>query len=74
MATAYSQLRATFTRLSRFSHLSSIAGWDMQTMMPPEGSRARSEALAELSVLQHQILTAGKVGEWLEQAKQEDPL
>jgi carboxypeptidase Taq len=72
MATAYSQLRATFTRLSRFSHLSSIAGWDMQTMMPPEGSRARSEALAELSVLQHQILTAGKVGEWLEQAKQED--
>ncbi len=72
MTTAYSQLRTTFTRLSRFSHLSSIAGWDMQTMMPPEGSKARSEALAELSVLQHQILTAGKVGEWLEQAKQED--
>ena len=72
MTTAYSQLRATFTRLSRFSHLSSIAGWDMQTMMPAEGSKARSEALAELSVLQHQILTAPQVGEWLQQARQED--
>ncbi|WAT02479.1 carboxypeptidase M32 [Rouxiella chamberiensis] len=72
MTTAYSQLRATFTRLSRFTHLSAVAGWDMQTMMPPEGSKARSEALAELSVLHHQILTAPKVGEWLEQATQED--
>ncbi|MFZ4832113.1 carboxypeptidase M32 [Rouxiella sp. Mn2063] len=72
MTTAYSQLRATFTRLSRFEHLGSIAGWDMQTMMPMNGGRARSEALAELSVLQHQILTNKQVGQWLEQAKQED--
>jgi carboxypeptidase Taq len=47
----------------RFSHLSAIAGWDMFAMMPPGGSAARGEALAELSVLQHQILTDKKVGE-----------
>ena len=68
---AYDHLRALFSRLSRFGHLSAIAGWDMQTMMPPGGSKARSEALAELSVLQHQILTAQSTGELLDRAQQE---
>lgn len=70
-ATAYGQLRALFTRLARFDHLSAISGWDMQTMMPPGGNKARSEALAELSVLKHQILTAQKTGELLAHAQQE---
>ncbi|HEJ7010050.1 TPA: carboxypeptidase M32, partial [Serratia marcescens] len=68
---AYDLLRALFSRLSRFGHLSAIAGWDMQTMMPPGGSKARSEALAELSVLQHQILTAQSTGALLDRAQQE---
>lgn len=68
----YQQLVRTFQRLSRFSHLSAIAGWDMATMMPPGGSSARGEALAELGVLQHQILTAKNVGEQLAGAEQEN--
>lgn len=70
-SSAYQELRTLFTRLSRFEHLSSISGWDMQTMMPPGGSKARSEALAELSVLKHQILTAQKTGALLDRAQQE---
>ncbi|WP_034914944.1 carboxypeptidase M32 [Erwinia sp. 9145] len=65
MPSAYENLTKTFTRLSRFGHLSAIAGWDMMTMMPPGGSSARGEALAELSVLRHEILTAKEVGQWL---------
>ncbi|PRD13479.1 carboxypeptidase M32 [Pantoea coffeiphila] len=72
MSSAYANLTRTFQRLSRFGHLAAITGWDMQTMMPAGGSRARGEALAELSVLRHEILTAKQVGEWLDQAKQED--
>lgn len=68
----YQQLTRTFTRLSRFSHLSAMAGWDMFTMMPPGGSQARGEALAELSVLQHQILTDKNVAVWLAGAAQEN--
>ncbi|WP_105648127.1 carboxypeptidase M32 [Cronobacter dublinensis] len=68
----YQQLSRTFLRLSRFSHLSAIASWDMFSMMPPGGSRARGEALAELSVLQHQILTDKKMADWLRGAEQED--
>ncbi|MBV7403278.1 carboxypeptidase M32 [Enterobacter sp. ENT03] len=68
----YQQLTRIFTRLSRFSHLSAMAGWDMFTMMPPGGSQARGEALAELSVLQHQILTDKNVAVWLAGAAQEN--
>lgn len=71
MTSAYQQLCATFQRLSRFSHVSAIAGWDMQTTMPPGGSAARGEALAEMSVLQHQILTDKRLGDWLDQAEQQ---
>ena len=71
MTTAYQQLRHTFTRLNRFSHLGAITHWDMQTMMPPDGSKARSEALAELDVLRHQLLTDPKVGTLLTAAAQE---
>ncbi|STV26955.1 thermostable carboxypeptidase 1 [Klebsiella pneumoniae subsp. ozaenae] len=70
--TPYQQLTRTFQRLSRFSHLAAIAGWDMFAMMPPGGSVARGEALAELGVLQHQILTDKKVGQWLQEARQQD--
>jgi len=71
VTSAYQHLTKTFQRLSRFGHLSAIAGWDMQTMMPAGGSRARGEALAELSVLQHEILTAKPIAGWLDQAEQE---
>lgn len=71
MVSAYQQLHRTFARLSHFSHLGAIAGWDMHTMMPAGGSQARGAALAELSVLQHQILTAPQVADWLAQAEQE---
>ncbi|MFU9137390.1 carboxypeptidase M32 [Erwinia tasmaniensis] len=70
MSSAYENLTKTFTRLSRFGHLSAIAGWDMMTMMPPGGSAPRGAALAELSVLQHEILTAKQVGQWLDEAEQ----
>lgn len=70
--TAYQQLCATFQRLSRFGHLMAIAGWDMQTMMPSGGSQARGAALAELSVLRHEILTRPQMRDWLREAEQSD--
>ncbi len=71
MTAAYQELSRTFQRLARFGHLGAIAGVDMQTTMPPGGSPARGEALAEMSVLQHQILTDKSLGELLAAAGQE---
>lgn len=69
---SYNQLSRIFLRLSRFDHLNAIAGWDMATMMPVNGSQARSEALAELSVLRHQILSDKKIATLIKEAAQED--
>lgn len=71
-STNYQQLTRAFQRLSRFSHLSAIASWDMFTMMPPGGSQARGEALAELNVLEHQLLTDPKVATWIAGAQHEE--
>lgn len=56
--TTYQQLEGRFTRLHRYAHLGAMAGWDQLTMMPSGGNEARAEAMAELSVLMHDTLTA----------------
>lgn len=70
---AYSALATTFTRLYRYSHLGSMAGWDQAAMMPPKGNGARGAALAELQVLMHQTLTDAKLKSLL-QAASDEPL
>lgn len=54
-------MEATFTRLYRYAHLASIAGWDQAAMMPPKGNEARAKAMAELQVLMHHTLTSGEL-------------
>ncbi len=71
MTSAYQQLSRTFQRLSRFGHLGAIAGVDMQTTMPPGGSQARGEAMAELSVFMHELLTDKRLGGLFDAAQQE---
>ncbi|MGL5003774.1 MAG: carboxypeptidase M32, partial [Casimicrobium sp.] len=71
-ATAYADLSHTFTRLYRFKHLASIAGWDHAAMMPKKGNDARSAAMAELGVLMHNMLTDATLKKKLDAAEQEN--
>lgn len=66
MSDPYLALEARFTRLHRYAHLGAMAGWDQLTMMPPGGSEARAEAVAELDVLVHDTLTADETRRLLE--------
>ena len=68
---SYSKLAQRFTQLHHFAHLGAICGWDRATMMPDGGNEARSAALAELSVLMHQRLTAPELAEWFATAQEE---
>lgn len=72
MSTAYADLTRTFTRLYRFRHLASMAGWDHAAMMPPKGNDARSAAMAELGVLMHNMLTDGALKSKIDAATQEN--
>ncbi|HET8873186.1 MAG TPA: carboxypeptidase M32 [Gaiellaceae bacterium] len=43
-----------------------LLGWDQQTMMPPAGTPARSEQIATVDRLAHELFVAGEMGELLD--------
>jgi len=68
---AYDELTRVWTRLHRFGHLQSIAGWDRSAMMPAKGSEARALALAEMDALLHRLRTDPRLAGLLAAAGQE---
>ncbi len=70
--TPYQQLTRTFQRLSRFSHLAAIAGWGYVRDDCRPGGSAPAASAGRARVLQHQILTDKKVGQWLQEARLQD--
>ncbi|WP_299002280.1 carboxypeptidase M32 [uncultured Shewanella sp.] len=69
--TTYQQLTETFKKISHFQHLQAICGWDQAAKMPSGGNQARSEAMAELSVHIHALLTAPELEEAFVKAQEE---
>jgi carboxypeptidase Taq len=65
---AYASLHARNARLHRLSHLHAICAWDRAANMPAKGNESRSEALAEMEGLLHQLSTDAAWPELLEQA------
>lgn len=61
--TSYQALEAVFKRLNYLDHASTILGWDQMVMMPDGGVTGRSETLAELSVMRHELLASDSVSE-----------
>ncbi|OED44307.1 peptidase M32 [Endozoicomonas sp. (ex Bugula neritina AB1)] len=72
MGTAYQNLVDRFQQIYRLQHLGSMANWDQSTMMPAGGNQARSEAMAELNALLHDLLTKDEIGDWIQEAKQQN--
>ncbi len=68
---AYQKLESIYKRIDGLHHLQSIAGWDEAVMMPAGGGQSRARALATLSALIHETKTQKKIGELVEQAKEE---
>ncbi len=68
---AYDELTRNWTRLYRFGHLQSMAGWDRAAMMPPKGGEARAQALAEMDALLHRMRTDPGLAALLDQAEHE---
>lgn len=68
---SYSQLQHHFLKISHFNHLDAICSWDQAAVMPDGGNDARGAAMAELSVLIHQLTTAPQLGDWIASAENE---
>ncbi len=74
MNAAYAELETRFKRINLLRQSAGMLQWDLETLMPPGGAGARSEQLATLSVLAHELLTEPRVGELLETAAQPNGL
>jgi carboxypeptidase Taq len=66
---AYAMLEQKFARVSALSGATAMLQWDSAVIMPDGGSGARSEQLATLGVLAHEMLTNPTIGELLAQAE-----
>lgn len=67
----YNKLERHAKKLSRLGHLNAICGWDQAAMMPNGGAQARSEAMAELAVISHELATAPYLDNWFADAEKE---
>jgi len=65
---AYQNLEARFRRLGVLDGVGQVLPWDRVVMMPPGGATARSDQLAELSLLEHDMMTAPEMGDLLSEA------
>lgn len=61
----YQTLLDVFKRLNKLDHAVTILGWDQLVMMPNGGVSARSETLAELSVMRHELISSQSVADAL---------
>ncbi|MCH4089756.1 carboxypeptidase M32 [Acetobacter sp.] len=65
---AYNHLHRLFGRLSALEDAGGLLSWDRDTMMPEGASGRRATVMATLGGLQHEMLTAPEVADWLETA------
>lgn len=66
---AYSELERRFARMSHINGALSVLSWDSSAMMPAGGAGARSNQMATLSVLAHELLTDARMGDLLAEAE-----
>jgi carboxypeptidase Taq len=67
--TAYQALETRFRRIAVIDGAQAVLHWDRAVMMPPGGAAARTEQLAVLSGLSHELLTDREIGDLLDAAE-----
>jgi carboxypeptidase Taq len=71
MSERLEQLKDRMAQLSDLHHVSSLAHWDQQTMMPLRGGAGRAESLATLERISHELFVDDETGRLLEGAAAE---
>jgi carboxypeptidase Taq len=68
---AYKTLEDRFARISSIEDAVGILQWDAETLMPEGAADSRSDQLATLKGIAHELLTAHDTGDLLDQADQD---
>ncbi len=67
----YDRLTSRVKRLRNLGAAGEVLSWDQQTKMPPGGAPARSQQLAAISAVEHDLFTAPETGDLLAAADAE---
>ncbi|EGQ9521846.1 carboxypeptidase M32 [Vibrio parahaemolyticus] len=68
---AFTKLVEHSKKVANFGHLLEIVGWDQAAVMPSGGAEARSNAMAELEVHIHSLMTQPHLEDLFAQAEEE---
>ncbi len=68
---AYRELEDRFRRMSALGEAAGVLHWDRSVIMPPGGADARSEQLATLALIRHEMITDARIGDLLEAAAED---
>ena len=69
--TELAELKTRLAELADLDNIGLLLEWDQNTMMPPRGAESRSEALATLGRMTHELLISDETGRLLEGAASE---
>jgi carboxypeptidase Taq len=69
----YRDLEEIFRRIGALGDAEGILHWDMSVIMPSGGADARAEQLAALKLTTHELLTAPRMAELLDEAEATPP-
>jgi len=69
VADALAQLKERLTRITDLERVSRVLNWDQQTMMPPAGWQHRSDHMATLRRISHELLIAEETGRLLDELR-----
>jgi carboxypeptidase Taq len=69
----YAELEKRFARMSAVNRASAILGWDRSAMMPDGASEDRSDQLATLGVISHEMMVAPEMPDLLSRAEEVKP-
>ena len=67
---SYDLLYERFKRVGDLNHALGMLTWDDAAMMPAGGGNARSESIATLSGMTHELVSDPALGDWLQTAEQ----
>jgi carboxypeptidase Taq len=74
MGQSYTQLEKQFKRIHVLGDAASMLQWDMSAMMPSGGANARTEQMALLATLRHNMMTSAEIGDLMAAAEKEADL
>ena len=66
---SYDELRERLGRINDLSRAASLLAWDERTMMPKAGAEARSEQLATLARVRHEMFTDEAIGRLIDEVR-----